>query len=62
MVGMIAEEIRVLKVKKARLFSDIEMLSEVNDSLYLQFVKITAKIMKLEKELLRTVKNPLHED
>lgn len=61
MVGL-EEEIRSLKVKKARLFSDIEMLSEVNDSLYLQFGKVVSRVMKLEKELLRTAKNPLDEN
>ena len=56
------EKLRILKLKKARLWSDIESLSEVNDSTYLQFGKTQAEIMKLEKDLVRDIKNPLHEN
>lgn len=47
------EKLRILKLKKARLWSDIESLAEVNDSTYLQFGKTQAEIMKLEKEIVR---------
>lgn len=52
-------KIRSLKLRKARLFSDIEMLSEVNDSAYLQFGKLEAEIMKSEKVLVRETQNDL---
>ena len=51
------EKLRVLKLKKARLWSDIESLSEVNDSTYLNFGKTQAEIMKLEKEIVRETEN-----
>lgn len=56
------EKLRILKLRKARLWSDIESLSEVNDSTYLQFGKIQAEIMKLEKEIVRQSEKPLDEN
>lgn len=56
------EKLRILKLKKARLWSDIESLSEVNDSTYLNFGKTQAEIMKLEKEIVRNSENPIHEN
>ena len=56
------EKLRILKLKKARLWSDIESLSEVNDSTYLNFGKTQAEIMKLEREIVRNSENPLHEN
>jgi hypothetical protein len=56
------EKLRVLKLKKARLWSDIESLSEVNDSTYLNFGKTQAEIMKLEREIVRNSENPIHEN
>lgn len=56
MVGIMEERLRILKLKKARLWSDIESLSEVNDSTYLNFGKIEAEIMKLEKDIVRETK------
>ncbi|MDD2820752.1 MAG: hypothetical protein PHW29_05765 [Flavobacterium sp.] len=56
------EKLRVLKLKKARLWADIESLSEVNDSTYLNFGKTQAEIMKLEKEIVRNSENPIHEN
>lgn len=41
-----------LKLKRARLISDMEMLSEVNDIFYIQLGKTQAEIMKLEKEIV----------
>ncbi|HSD07898.1 hypothetical protein [Flavobacterium sp.] len=55
----IEQKIRALKVRKAMLFSNIEMLSQVNDSAYLQFGKLEADIMKLEKDLVRLTENNL---
>lgn len=56
------EKLRILKLIKARLWSDIESLSEVNDSTYLKFGKTQAEIMKLEKEIVRDTVNPLDEN
>lgn len=56
------EKLRTLKLRKARLFSDIEMLTEVNDSTFLKFGKLEAEIMKFEKELIRETQNPLNEN
>lgn len=53
--------LRDLKLKKAMLFSNIESMSEVNDSLYLQLGKVQAKIMVTQKEILKSVKNVLEE-
>lgn len=59
---MIAEKLRSLKLKKARLWSDIESLSEVSDAMFLNFGKTEAEIMKLEKQLVREAINPINED
>ena len=56
------EKLRILKLKKARLWSDIESLSEVSDSMFLSFGKTQAEIMKLEKEIVRQSINPLDEN
>lgn len=56
------EKLRILKLKKARLWADIESLAQVNDSAYLAFGKKEAEIMKLEKEIIRQAKNPLDEN
>ena len=56
------EKLRILKLKKARLWSDIESLSEVSDAMYLASGKTQAEIMKLEKDLVRDIKTPLHEN
>jgi hypothetical protein len=53
------DEILSLKEKKARQFLEIEMLSEVNDSVYTRFGKTVAEIMLKEKELLRQTENNL---
>lgn len=56
------ERLRILKLRKARLFADIESLSEVSDSMFLNFGKTVAEVMKLEKELLRQTENNLDEN
>lgn len=53
------QEILNLKHKKALQFSEIEMLSTVNDSVYVRFGKTVAELMKKEKELLRESENNL---
>lgn len=62
MVDLMQEKLRVLKLKKARLWSDIESLSEINDSTYLNFGKTQAEIMKLEREIVSNSENPIHEN
>lgn len=56
---VITEKLRALKLKKARLWSDIESLSVVNDSMYCKFGKLTVEVMKLEKELVRESENTI---
>lgn len=51
--------IRTLKLKKAMLLSDIESMSQVDDSLYTQLGKVVAKISQTEKELNKTIENGL---
>lgn len=53
------QEILTLKEKKARQFMEIEMLSEINDSVYTKFGKTVAEIMLKEKELVRQTENNL---
>jgi hypothetical protein len=57
-----SEKLRTLKLKKARLWSDIESLAEVNDSMFLIFGKTQAEIMKLEKQLAQENKNTFDEN
>jgi len=52
-------KLRALKLKKARLFSDIEMLSEVNENTFTQFGKVAFEVMKLEKEIVRQTQNDI---
>jgi len=56
------EKIRSLKLKKARLFANIEMLSEVNECTFTEFGKLEAEIMKLEKQIVRDTQNTLDEN
>ena len=53
----LANKLRTLKLKKALLFSNIEMLSEVNESTFAEFGKVEAEILKIEKQLVRNVDN-----
>ena len=55
-------KLRTLKLRKARLFDNIEMLSEVNESTFTEFGKLEAEIMKLEKAILHENKNTLDEN
>ncbi len=62
MVHIMENKLRTLNLKKALLLSNIESLSEVSDSLYLQFGKVEAEIIKTEKQLLRDNKNIFDEN
>jgi len=50
-------KLRNLKLKKAMLFSNIESLSEVDDTLFTQLGKVTAEIWKIKKEIVRQTVN-----
>jgi putative cell wall-binding protein len=54
-------KLRDLKFKKAFLFAQIESLAEVEEKMFTQFGKLEAEILKLKKELIRTVENNLSE-
>lgn len=55
-------KLRTLKLKKAMLLNNIESLSVVDDSLYLQFGKVEAEIIKTQKLLLQENKNTFDEN
>lgn len=55
-------KLRTLKLKKAMLFANIESLSEVDDTLFTQFGKVEAEILKVEKLILRNTQNTLDEN
>lgn len=52
-------KLRSLKLKKALLFSNIEMLSEVNESTFTEFGKVETEILKIEKQIVRKTENLL---
>lgn len=56
------EKLRILRLKKAELFSQIQMLSTVSDSLFCQFGKVTAEIMTIERLQLQENKRICDED
>ena len=56
------ENLQKLKLKRARLFSEIEMLSEVSPLMYQNFGKVCADILKLQKEITAQTKNSIDED
>lgn len=51
------EELQKLKVKKARLISELEMLSEVSNVFYQNLGKVTAQIHLLELKIVRETEN-----
>lgn len=55
-------KLRNLKLKKARLFSEIESLSSVSELMFLNFGKVEAEILMLEKLIVRETKNHLDEN
>ena len=56
------EKLRLLKLKRARLLSEIEMLTEVSDLMYRNLGKTEADIYLMEKQIIREIKNPLDEN
>ena len=56
------EKLRILKLKKAMLWEQIESLSTVSDSMFINFGKTEAEIMQLEKQIIQNTKNDLNED
>ncbi len=50
-------QIKTLKLKRAMLLNDIESLSTVDDSMYLQLGKVVSEVSKKEKELNRQTEN-----
>lgn len=55
-------KLRALRLKKAQLFEQMEMLSSVSDTMYSSFGKVESEIMFLEKQILRETKNDLDEN
>lgn len=49
--------INTLKLKKSMLLSEIESLSEVNDSMLVQLGKLVVKIADLDKKRIRETEN-----
>ena len=49
--------INTLKLKKVMLLSEIESLSEVNDSMFVQLGKLVVKIADLNKKRIRETEN-----
>lgn len=50
-------KLRTLRLKKAMLLSDIESLSEIEESVFTQLGKVVAEISKIKKEIIRKVQN-----
>ena len=50
-------KLQTLKLKKALILSDIETLSEVEETVFLQLGRVVAEISKLEKLILRQTEN-----
>ena len=50
-------KLRNLKLKKVMLLSDIESLSEVDESVFTQLGKVVAEISKIKKQLVRATVN-----
>jgi len=55
------EELQSLLLKKARLISELEMLSEASDLFYKNLGKVTADIHLLEMKILRETENNLED-
>lgn len=50
-------KVHTLKLKKALILSDIETLSEVEETVFLQLGRVVAEISKLEKLIVRQTEN-----
>ncbi len=55
------KQLSSLKLKKVQLVDQMTMLSSISDHFYIQLGKLEVEILLLEKEILRTVKNPLED-
>lgn len=55
-------KLQSLKLKRARLLMEVEMLSEVSDTMFVNLGKVTAEIHLLEKAITRETKNITDED
>jgi len=55
------EKLRTLKIKKAMLWEQIQSLSTVSDSMFINFGKTEAEIMQLEKQIIQNTKNDINE-
>lgn len=54
-------KLQSLKLKRARLLSEIEMLSEVSDTMFINLGKVTSEIHFLEKAIVRQTENTIDE-
>ena len=52
-------KLRSLKLRKAIIYSNIESLSVVDESLFAQFGKNEAEILKVKKQIVRATENNL---
>lgn len=55
-------ELQNLKLKRSNLYAQVDMLSTVSESLYLQIGKIEVDIHFLERKVLQENKNQFDED
>lgn len=56
------QELQSLKIKRATLLSQLEMLSSASPEFYEKLGRVEANIFIMERELLREVKNTINED
>lgn len=54
-------QLRNLKLKRAQLFAQVDMLSSVSESMYLQIGKMDVEIHFLERKILKENKNTFDE-
>ena len=59
---MSQEQLNTKKLKKARLLSELEMLTQVSDLHYINLGKVTAEIHILEKKQNQEVKSLYHDN
>lgn len=56
------QELQALKIRRAHLLSQLEMLSSASPEFYEKLGRVEANIFIMERELLREVKNTINED
>lgn len=56
------EQLKTLKIKRAALLSQFEMLSSASSEFYEKLGRVEADIFMLEREELREVKNIINDD